>query len=299
MSAIPQPRRPVVLLTGASAGLGLSIARLLLKENFVVVLTARPSSLNRFASAGILPDDHTIIRPLDVMDHKQRVDLIHEIESNFGGVDILINNAGFAFRAVVEHMSDAERMRQMGTNFRAPMELIRLVLPGMRKKRVGKIINISSVSGMMAMPTMAIYSASKWALEGASESLWYEVRPWGISVTLVQPGFIHSESFRNVRFTKLSSNSSVMERDPYHNHYHFMAALIEKIMRLSPSTPEHVARRVLKIVLMKRPPLRVAGTWDAKLFYALRRFLPRSLYHEILYRALPGIRHWGPTDNPK
>ncbi len=96
-----------------------------------------------------------------------------------GGVDVLINNAGVAYRSVVEHVSERERLQQMGINFRAPMELTRLVLPYMRSRRAGRIINVSSMGGMMAMPTMAVYSASKFALEGATESLYYEVKPWG------------------------------------------------------------------------------------------------------------------------
>jgi hypothetical protein len=78
------------------------------------------------------------------------------------------------------------------------MALIRLVLPGMRQKGAGRIISVSSVSGMMAMPTMGTYSASKFALEGATEALWYEVRPWNIQVSLVEPGFVRSHSFRNM-----------------------------------------------------------------------------------------------------
>ena len=92
------------------------------------------------------------------------------------------------YRAVLEHVSDAERVAQMDVNYLAPMDLIRLVLPRMREKHAGRILNVSSVGGMMAMPTMAVYSASKFALEGATEALYYEVRPWNIRVSLIQPG---------------------------------------------------------------------------------------------------------------
>lgn len=283
----------MLLLTGASTGLGLSLGKLLRHEHFHLVLTARTSSLDRFKKEDILQSDHLWIRALDVTNPSERQNLIEEINSVLGGVDILINNAGLSFRSVVEHVTGAERTRQMEVNFFSPMALIRLVLPSMRKKRLGHIINISSVGGMMAMPTMAVYSASKWALEGASESLWYEVRPWNIHVTLIQPGFIHSESFRNVKMTHLGEQASSSQTDPYHHHYFFMASFIEKIMRLTPYTPEHVARKVLKTIRQKNPPLRVPATIDAKLFSALRRMLPRDLYHEILYRALPGVRQWG------
>lgn len=130
--------------------------------------------------------------------------MVAEAEARWGGVDVLVNNAGVAYRAVVEHVTEEDRLRQFGVNFLGPMEMVRLCLPSMRKKRAGRIINVSSVSGMMAMPTMGVYCASKFALEGASEALWYEVKPWNIRVTLVQPGFINSDSFQNTRTTPKS-----------------------------------------------------------------------------------------------
>src|SRR5690606_2444621 len=132
------------------------------------------------------------------------------------------NNAGLAYRAVVEHVNETERRAQLDVNFRAPMELIRLVLPHMRARRAGRILNISSVGGMMAMPTMGIYSASKFALEGMTEALWYEVRPWNIKVSLVQPGFIRSRSFERTRYTDLSEPASRQVDDPYFTHYQHM-----------------------------------------------------------------------------
>lgn len=171
----------------------------------------------------------------------------------------------------------------------------------MREKRAGRIINVSSVGGMMAMPTMSLYSASKWALEGATESLWYEVLPWNIRVTLVEPGFIRSGSFQNTRATRGSLRASSSPGDPYHVHYTSMARLIEKLMtRKSASPPERVADVILRVMRRRRPPLRVPGTTDANYFYLLRRFLPRSLYHAMLYRGLPDIASWGPPDpDPK
>jgi NAD(P)-dependent dehydrogenase (short-subunit alcohol dehydrogenase family) len=99
----------------------------------------------------------------DGVDHGRQA-IVAEAEWDWGGIDVLINNAGVSYRAVVEHVDDRERLSQMDVNFRSPMELIRLLLPGMRAKRSGRIISVSSVGGMMAMPTMAAYSASKFAL---------------------------------------------------------------------------------------------------------------------------------------
>ena len=144
----------------------------------------------------------------------------------------------------------------------------------------------------MAMPTMASYSASKFAIEGASESLWYELRPWNIKVTLVRPGFINSLAFTKVMYSqkKLEGRSS----GEYDEHYTKMTRFVENIMSRTPCTSRDVAKRIYKVTKMKQPPLRAAGTPDALLFYFIRRVLPRFVYHRFLYATLPGVKSWGP-----
>jgi hypothetical protein len=261
--------------------------------NFQLVLTARESSLARFSELGLVEGDGVMILPLDVSNPGQRVELIETVAQRFGRIDVLVNNAGVMMRAVVEHVAETDRLYQMQINYQAPIELSRLVLPGMRDRRWGRIINVSSVGGMMAMPTMSVYSASKFALEGASEALSYEVRPWNIFVTLVQPGFINSDGFEKVRMTDQSRLALDSESSPYHAHYVHMADFIAKIMRSVPATPGSVAAKVVKVINSKKPPLRVPGTFDASLFSLLRRLLPQRLYHEVLYRSLPGVETWG------
>jgi NAD(P)-dependent dehydrogenase (short-subunit alcohol dehydrogenase family) len=284
-----------VLITGASTGLGLAIARALTKTEYRVYLTSRSNSLPRFGIHEVRESDHVRIRPLDVTSAEQRAAIVEEAERDWGGIDMLINNAGITYRAVVEHVTEEERIAQMDVNFRSPMELIRLVLPGMRKKSAGRIITMSSVGGMMAMPTMAAYSASKFALEGAHESLWYEVRPWGIKVSLVQPGFIDSDGFQRVRYTPKSDRSAHELADPYHEHYVNMAPFIARLMKSSRATPDSVARVVLRTMRRRNPPLRVPATFDAFAFSLLRRILPRNAYHRLLYRMLPNVDTWGPS----
>jgi len=292
-----RPSRPVVIVTGASRGLGLAICRHLQRlDRFRLVPTARSASLGRLNALGLGEREHVWPHALDVTDGDQRERLIEDVVEKWGRVDVLINNAGVMTRAVVEHVVESDRMAQMSVNYRAPMELARAVLPGMRARRFGRIINISSVGGMMAMPTMSVYSASKFALEGASEALAYEVRPWNVFVTLVQPGFINSDGIEQVRYTDRSRNSLQDETSPYFSHYKYMSSFIEKIMGRVRATPEIVAAKVVKVIDAKRPSIRTAGTIDAFLFSALRRLLPRDLYHEILYRSLPGIREWGKLD---
>ena len=145
---------------------------------------------------------------------------------------------------------------------------------------------------MMAMPTMGAYSASKFALEGASEALWYELRPWNIQVVLVQPGFVHSESFHRVRWSA-GAETSATGRDGYTVYYETMGAFIGRLMNSSLASPESIARKIMRSMEKRRPKLRVPATPDAYFFYLLRRLLPRRWYHWILYRNLPDISRWG------
>jgi len=286
----------VFLVTGSSTGIGLAIVRMLwARPDARVVATARDSSLERFDDEQVEENERLWLRALDVTDDAQRKAVVAEIDDRWGGVDVLINNAGMTYRAVSEHISPEETLVQLETNFVAPMELSRLVLPGMRRKGGGRILNVSSVSGMMAMPTMGVYSASKFALEGASEALWYEVKPWNIRVTLVQPGFVHSDSFRHVRLSREAERRRDDVTDPYHAVYRSMTPFVERLMEFAFATPEVVAARVLATLEQRRPPLRVSATLDARVFYMLRRLLPRRLYHLLLSRALPGVRGWGPA----
>lgn len=291
------PESPVVLITGASTGVGLALARLLKGSSFRVVLTAREGSLKRIQNESFSKDSNYFIRPLEVTSADSRRALKDWIEKNLGGVDILVNNAGISYRSVIEHMSDADLTKQIETNFHGPFSLIRMVLPRMREKGWGRIINVSSVGGMMAMPTMGAYSASKWALEGASEALWYEMKPWNIGVTLIQPGFINSDSFKSVYLNEQALHSSTDAQDPYHEYYRRMAPFISDRMKKASSDSEDVAQVVLKTIHSKHPPLRVAATQDAWFFGLIRRVIPRQWYHWFLYMSLPGIRRWRNTYN--
>lgn len=290
----PQRFKPVILVTGCASGLGLALARLLYYQTqYRVVITAREQSLSKLKD-NFHENSRFMIRALDVTDDEQRKSLINEINSVWGGVNILINNAGISYRSVVEHMTEQDEMRQIATNYLGPMALTRLVLPHMRKQGRGKIINVSSVSGMLAMPTMASYSASKFALEGACESLWYECKPLGIDVSLIQPGFIRSGSFRHVYFTS-ASNPNNKKEEVYRDYYENMTPFIEKMMQRSITDPNKIALTILQTIQEERPPLWIPATLDAIVFYYIRRWMPRRLLLPFLFRCLPGSSLWART----
>lgn len=281
------------MLTGASTGLGLAITqRLLRHEENLLILTAREASLARFAELGIEEGPRVWLRPLDVTDEGQRRAVVEEAEERAGGVDVLVNNAGITYRTVAEYATQLELSHQMAVNYEGPMAMAGLVLPGMRRRRGGRIIQISSAGGLVAMPTMGLYSASKFALEAASEAMHYEVRPFGIRVSLVLPGFINSASYLQSIVGDLSQRATEDPDDPYNPHFNNMDRFIERMMRVAWATPETVARRVVRIMNRRRPPLRVLPTWDAHLLWWFRRFAPHSLNIWLTYRMLPGGRRW-------
>jgi short-subunit dehydrogenase len=222
----PSPSARVVMITGAGSGIGLALAKIFWhKPEFRVIASARPLALKELSSKGFYDTDRFLLRPLDVISSNSRKVLLKEIEALWGGVDVLINNAGISFRSSIEDMDLSEEELQMATNYFGPIGLIREVLPGMRSKRAGQIVNVSSVGGMMAMPTMGSYSASKFALEGASEALWYELKPWGISVSLVQPGFVNSVSHK-----KVYKSNKARSLSDYGEYYKNMSSFIEKLL---------------------------------------------------------------------
>jgi len=119
--------------------------------------------------------------------------------------------------------------------------------------------------------------------------------PLGADLVLVQPGFVDSDGFQKVRYTPKSDRSEHELTEPYHEHYVNMAPFIERLMKLSPATPESVAKVVLKTMRRRRPPLRIPATLDAQWFSFLRRILPRNAYHWLLYQMLPRVDEWGPS----
>jgi NAD(P)-dependent dehydrogenase (short-subunit alcohol dehydrogenase family) len=180
---------PTVLITGASSGIGLAATHLFIEKGWNVVVTTR--------SAGPSPipaKAHVFIA--DLTNEKTIQRIVRQIGDRFGRIDVLLNNAGYALGGPVEGMRPEQIEKQFATNVLAPLHMIRHVVPIMRKQAAGTIINISSIGGRLAFPYLAAYHGTKFAIEGISESLRFELRPFGIKVKLIEPGGISTNFLR-------------------------------------------------------------------------------------------------------
>ena len=177
---------PTWLITGCSSGLGRHLAEAVLKRGWDAVVTARnPAKVQDIVAR--YPDT-ALALALDVTDRTQVAEAVRQAEAKFGAVDVLVNNAGHGYRAAVEEADEAEVDQLFAANFFGPVALIKAVLPGMRARRHGTIVNLSSIAARNPGPGSGYYAATKCALEGLSGGLRKEVEPLGIKVIVVEPG---------------------------------------------------------------------------------------------------------------
>jgi NAD(P)-dependent dehydrogenase (short-subunit alcohol dehydrogenase family) len=177
---------PVWFITGCSSGFGHELAKLLLASGSRVVVTARDKA--RLADLVAGAEERALALDLDVTDSKQIAAAVHQAQAKFGSVDVLVNNAGYGYQASVEEGEEAEIRAQFEANVFGLFAMTRAVLPGMRARRKGHVISISSVAGFMGFAGSGYYAASKHAVEGWSDALALEGKPLGIKVTCVEPG---------------------------------------------------------------------------------------------------------------
>lgn len=179
------------LITGCSTGLGRSLARAVLKRGDYAVVTARKvETLAEFEKE--FPEN-ALILPLDVTNENAIEDAVEKAKQRFGGIDVLVNNAGYGYRAAVEEGNAEDTKKLFDTNFWGPIALIKAVLPDMREKHSGVIVNISSIAALQTAPGSGYYAASKCALEGVSGGLRAEAEPLGIKVMVVEPGAFRTD----------------------------------------------------------------------------------------------------------
>ena len=177
---------PVWLITGCSTGFGRELAKLVLERGWRAVVTARdPSKVKDIAEAH---GDRALVLPLDVTNRQQIDDVVTQARQRFGRIDALVNNAGYGYLAAIEEGEDDEVRAMFETNVFGLVDMTKAVLPIMREQHSGLIVNVSSIGGITSFAATGYYHATKYAVEGLSESLATEVKPLGIDVLIVEPG---------------------------------------------------------------------------------------------------------------
>lgn len=177
---------PVWFITGCSTGFGRELATLILNRGWNAVITARDA--DKVKDIAERYENSALVLPLDVNNKEQIAAAVAKAQDHFGKIDVLVNNAGYGYFSSIEEGEEEKIRAQFETNFFGLVNMIQAVLPGMRKRRSGNIINFSSIGGLVGFTATGFYHATKFAVEGLSESLSKEVAPLGIKVLLVEPG---------------------------------------------------------------------------------------------------------------
>ena len=236
-------------VTGVSSGLGRSIAIAAAQLGHTVIGTLRKES--QFKEFEALFPGKTIPVLMDVRNLAQCKSVIDKVVSDFGSIDVLVNNAGYGLIGAVEEFSQEEIRDQMEVNFFGPVQLCQLVLPFMRKQKSGHIFNISSIAGLSGNHALAMYNASKFALEGFSEGLMLETKSLGIQVTIVEPG-----PFR----TKWAGAGLVHAQKTIEDYKPVTSLLRTRLQNVDgkqPGDPDRAARLICEVALSENAPLRL------------------------------------------
>ncbi len=255
----------VALVTGASSGIGQAVAELLAANGFTVFGTSRsPKQAAR---------SYTWLS-LDVCSEASVEAAVQSVLEQAGRIDVLVNNAGYAQVGAIEESSIADMQAQFDTNLLGAFRMIKAVLPVMRRQGSGRIINVSSVVGQVAPPYMGLYATSKFALEGFSEALWEEVRPFGVSVSLIEPAFVKTH---------------IVSQQPGNPIAVYTPGRRAAMQALSTSVQNgmepHIVAQVILRAATTRPRLRYLVGRDAKALILLKRLLPESLFERVRRRV--------------
>ncbi|WP_029010118.1 SDR family NAD(P)-dependent oxidoreductase [Azospirillum halopraeferens] len=247
----------VWLITGASRGLGREIARAALDSGETVVATARSADAVRHAFGSDNPRLHPLA--LDIVDGEAAKSVAAEVAARFGGIDVLVNNAGYAELGFFETFTDAEVRRQFEVNLFGTMNVVRAVAPHMRERRSGLIVTISSVSGLVSNAGGAVYSASKFAVEGWMEGFAQEVAPLGIRSLLVEPGMLRTE-FMNGKSASFGS----IDIPDYAEAVAQFRAFVDGANGNQPGDPTLLAARIVALASQDEVPSRFVFGDDAR-----------------------------------
>jgi NAD(P)-dependent dehydrogenase (short-subunit alcohol dehydrogenase family) len=275
-------RSRAVLITGCSTGIGRATAERLSSGPWTVYATAR-----RLESIEDLEGRGCRLLSLDVQDEASMSAAVQAVESSEGAVGALINNAGYGLHGAVEETPLDEVRKQFETNLFGLARLTQLVLPGMRKQRWGKIVNISSMGGILTFPGGGFYHASKHALESLSDALRFEVRPFGIDVSVVEPGIIKT-AFGDTAVATVAHEGDYAE---------FNEGLKEKITGAYEGPlsrfaigPEAVARTIDKAISAKRSRTRYVVPAPLRPLLVMKKILPDRAFDAILRSQYPSPR---------
>ncbi len=264
------------LVTGCSTGIGREIAIAALAKGHRVAVTARrPAAVEDIVAR--FPD-RAVALALDVTNAGQVAHAVSETERVFGAIDVLVNNAGYGYMAAVEEGDDDDVRRMFDTNYFGVVDLIKAVLPGMRRRRRGHIINISSMTGLVSNPPNVYYSSSKFALESLTEGLAKELAPFGIRVSAIEPG-----AFRTDWGTRSMQETS-RPIDDYDDTVGARRAMIRAIGGSLPGDPRKVGAAAVMISELEDPPLRLLLGKDVL-----------AATREKLHAMLESIAEWEPV----
>jgi NAD(P)-dependent dehydrogenase (short-subunit alcohol dehydrogenase family) len=286
MSNKPSADKPV-LITGCSTGIGRATAERLAGRGWNVYATAR-----RLESIADLEGSGCKLLELDVTSEDSMTAAVGRVEQAEGAVYGLINNAGYSQSGAIETIGDEQMRRQFETNVFGLVRLCQLVLPAMRERRDGRIVNISSMGGRMAFPGGGMYHATKYAVEAISDALRFEVAGFGVKVVLVEPGLITT----NFADAAVGSMSDVLNRDgatadPYDEFNQTVATSTADIykgpVRHLGAGPEAVAKKIERVLRMRNPRARYTVTASAKLSLAAHAVTPDRLWDAAMRTTFP------------
>ena len=275
-----------VLITGASAGIGREAAIRLAERGHHVIAAAR--TMPALEQVRRTTKGRVDTLELDVTSQSSIDAATSEIASLIGqnGIDVLINNAAYTLTGPLEEVGDTELKAQFETNVFGPMRMVRAFVPQMRKRGHGRIINISSVVGRLALPFFGPYNATKHAIEAMSDSLRHELKPFGIDVVIIEPGAINTgvtETERSAMEQHAASGS------PYADQITKLLSF-QKEMNANAAKPEIVARAIVRAVEADKPRARyVVPLLRARALIAIAEFLPTEV-SDALIRSITGLR---------
>jgi len=238
--------KKVWFITGCSTGFGRELAKHLLENDYRVVVTAR--NADKVQDLVEINKDNALALALDVTNNAQVKEAVTQAEAHFGALDVLVNNAGFGYFGAIEE-SDEQEVRQMfETNFWGLAEMTRAVLPTMRERRSGSIVNVSSIGGFVGFPSVGYYNATKFAVNGFSEALKKEVEPLGIKVMLVQPSGFRTD------WAGRSANAATNKIDDYAETAGATQATIRGYSGNQAGDPIRAAKAIVAAVEAENPP---------------------------------------------